>query len=143
MNTLVFLNNYYIIRELLYYTYNSNESIKWSFKNNRVKIRFFNERLKVFELLSTSEEFTISDMAPHWGKLGQRFSYSKMLMIGLLGGGIGNLLELATHNLIGFGILRFSYGLFFAAVYPALNAFHNTVKGLAAVYTIIFCKAFT
>jgi MFS family permease len=60
--------------------------------------------------------------APLWGKLGQKISYSKTLYIGLLGGGIGSLLQLVTHHLVGFGILRFSYGLFFAAVYPALSA---------------------
>jgi MFS transporter, DHA1 family, multidrug resistance protein len=60
--------------------------------------------------------------APIWGKLGQKISYSKTLFIGLLGGGIGNLLQLGTHHLLSFGILRFSYGLFFAAVYPALNS---------------------
>ncbi|UUZ79669.1 MFS transporter [Paenibacillus sp. P26] len=46
-----------------------------------------------------------------------------MLFIGLLGGGIGNLLQILFHNLIGFGALRFVYGLFFAGVFPALNAF--------------------
>jgi DHA1 family multidrug resistance protein-like MFS transporter len=60
--------------------------------------------------------------APKWGKLGQKISYSKTLFIGLLGGGIGNLLQIGIHHLLGFGILRFSYGLFFAAVYPALNS---------------------
>jgi MFS family permease len=60
--------------------------------------------------------------APLWGKLGQKISYSKTLYIGLLGGGIGSLLQLGTHHLLGFGLLRFSYGLFFAAVYPALSA---------------------
>jgi MFS family permease len=60
--------------------------------------------------------------APLWGKLGQKISYSKTLYIGLLGGGIGSLLQLAAHHLLGFGIVRFSYGLFFAAVYPALSA---------------------
>jgi len=60
--------------------------------------------------------------APRWGRMGQKLSYSKTLFIGLIGGGIGNLLQLATHHLIGFGILRFGYGLFFAAVYPAINS---------------------
>lgn len=60
--------------------------------------------------------------APRWGKLGTKFGYGKMLFIGLLGGGIGNLLQLAFHHYVGFGILRFVYGLFFAAVYPSLNA---------------------
>jgi DHA1 family multidrug resistance protein-like MFS transporter len=61
-------------------------------------------------------------MAPRWGRIGQRISYTQTLFIGLLGGGIGNLLQLGTHHLLGFGILRFSYGLFFAAVYPALSS---------------------
>ncbi|TXK77504.1 MFS transporter [Paenibacillus sp. N3.4] len=61
-------------------------------------------------------------MAPRWGIIGGRIGYDKILFIGLLGGGIGNLLQVGVHHLIGFGILRFSYGLFFAAVYPALNA---------------------
>jgi MFS transporter, DHA1 family, multidrug resistance protein len=60
--------------------------------------------------------------APQWGRIGQKISYSKTLFIGLIGGGIGNLLQLGTHHLLAFGILRFSYGLFFAAVYPALNS---------------------
>jgi DHA1 family multidrug resistance protein-like MFS transporter len=61
-------------------------------------------------------------MGPWWGKIGGRIGYDKTLFIGLLGGGVGNLLQLCFHHLVGFGILRFSYGLFFAAVYPALNA---------------------
>jgi len=61
-------------------------------------------------------------MAPRWGRIGQKISYSRTLFIGLLGGGIGNLLQLGTHHLLGFAILRFSYGLFFAAVYPALSS---------------------
>ncbi|NQX69472.1 MFS transporter [Paenibacillus alba] len=61
-------------------------------------------------------------MGSRWGIIGQRIGYDKTLYIGLIGGGIGNLLQLGTHNLIVFGLLRFSYGLFFAAVYPALNA---------------------
>jgi DHA1 family multidrug resistance protein-like MFS transporter len=61
-------------------------------------------------------------MGPRWGIIGGRIGYEKILFIGLIGGGIGNILQLGVHHLIGFGILRFSYGLFFAAVYPALNA---------------------
>lgn len=60
--------------------------------------------------------------APIWGKIGQRIGYQNTLIIGLVGGGVGNLLQLVFHNLYGFGILRFMYGLFFAAVYPSLNA---------------------
>ncbi|CAM2975014.1 MFS transporter [Paenibacillus sediminis] len=61
-------------------------------------------------------------MAPRWGKIGTKKGYHKMLFIGLLGGGIGNILQFFVHNYIGFGILRFGYGLFFAAVYPSINA---------------------
>ncbi|GGD94058.1 MFS transporter [Paenibacillus nasutitermitis] len=61
-------------------------------------------------------------MAPRWGRWGTRIGYGKMLFIGLLGGGIGNFLQFFVTNYIGFGILRFGYGLFFAAVYPSINA---------------------
>jgi MFS transporter, DHA1 family, multidrug resistance protein len=61
-------------------------------------------------------------MAPRWGRIGQKLGYGKTLFIGLIGGGIGNLLQLATQHTVSFGILRFVYGLFFAAVYPALNS---------------------
>jgi DHA1 family multidrug resistance protein-like MFS transporter len=60
--------------------------------------------------------------APRWGKLGTRYGYGRMLFIGLLGGGVGNLLQIAFHHYIAFGVLRFAYGLFFAAVYPSLNS---------------------
>ncbi|MFC0215937.1 MFS transporter [Paenibacillus chartarius] len=61
-------------------------------------------------------------MGPFWGKLGGRIGYEKTLFVGLLGGALGNLLQLAFHNIVGFGLLRFGYGLFFAAVFPAMNA---------------------
>ncbi|MFC0211145.1 MFS transporter [Paenibacillus chartarius] len=60
--------------------------------------------------------------APQWGELGTKFGYGRILMIGLIGGGVGNLLQLVFHHYVAFGVLRFSYGLFFAGVYPALNA---------------------
>nr|WP_275983427.1 MFS transporter [Paenibacillus hamazuiensis] len=60
--------------------------------------------------------------APFWGKIGERIGYGRVLFIGLLAGGIGNLLQFFFHSLIGFGALRFGYGLFFAGVFPALNA---------------------
>lgn len=60
--------------------------------------------------------------APRWGKIGSKVGFSKVLFFGLLGGGIGNLLQYFFTNLYGFGFLRFFYGLFFAAVYPAINA---------------------
>jgi len=60
--------------------------------------------------------------APRWGKIGGRIGFSKVLFIGLLGGGIGNLLQFFVSNYMQFGVLRFMYGLFFAGVYPSLNA---------------------
>ncbi|MFC5449322.1 MFS transporter [Paenibacillus aestuarii] len=61
-------------------------------------------------------------MGPYWGKIGGKIGYEKTLFIGLIGGALGNLLQLVFHDLVGFGVLRFSYGLFFAAVFPAMNA---------------------
>ncbi|MFF2483207.1 MFS transporter [Paenibacillus sp. NPDC058071] len=60
--------------------------------------------------------------APQWGKIGGRIGFSNVLLIGLLGGGIGNLLQFFVGGFGEFGALRFVYGLFFAGVYPALNA---------------------
>ncbi|MFC3804065.1 MFS transporter [Cohnella sp. GCM10012308] len=60
--------------------------------------------------------------APQWGKIGQRIGFIKVLVIGLAGGGIGNLLQYFVGHYTEFGALRFVYGLFFAGVYPALNA---------------------
>lgn len=60
--------------------------------------------------------------APQWGKIGSRIGFSNVLFIGLLGGGIGNCLQFFVTHYTQFGILRFTYGLFFAGVYPAINA---------------------
>lgn len=60
--------------------------------------------------------------APVWAKVGERIGYRNTLMIGLVGGGLGNILQVFFHDIFGFGTLRFIYGLFFAAVFPALNA---------------------
>ncbi|AJY77731.1 MFS transporter [Paenibacillus beijingensis] len=60
--------------------------------------------------------------APQWGRIGSRIGFTNVLFIGLLGGGIGNLLQFFVKGYVEFGVLRFIYGLFFAGVYPALNA---------------------
>lgn len=60
--------------------------------------------------------------APQWGKFGSRIGFSKVLFIGLLGGGIGNCLQFFVGHYAEFGALRFLYGLFFAGVYPSINA---------------------
>ncbi len=61
-------------------------------------------------------------MAPRWGKIGSRIGFGKVLLIGLIGSGIGNVLQFLLANIWGFGMLRFGYGLFFAAVMPSINA---------------------
>ncbi|WP_308637981.1 MFS transporter [Paenibacillus silvisoli] len=61
-------------------------------------------------------------MAPRWGKWGRKIGYEKVLLIGLIGGGVGNILQILVSGYVGFGVLRFGYGLFFAAVNPSLNA---------------------
>ncbi|WP_322907512.1 MFS transporter [Paenibacillus sp. SGZ-1009] len=61
-------------------------------------------------------------MAPRWGKIGSRIGFGKVLLIGLIGSGIGNILQFLLANIWGFGMLRFGYGLFFAAVMPSINA---------------------
>ncbi|OXM84797.1 MFS transporter [Paenibacillus rigui] len=59
--------------------------------------------------------------APRWGKLADKIGFQKILIIGLLVGGLGNLAQIPVHNLWGFSIIRFVYGAFFCAVFPALN----------------------
>ncbi|TVY08228.1 MFS transporter [Paenibacillus cremeus] len=59
--------------------------------------------------------------APRWGKLADFYGFEKILIIGLLVGGLGNLAQIPFHNIWGFSIVRFIYGAFFCAVFPALN----------------------
>ena len=59
--------------------------------------------------------------APVWGRTADRIGFKIVLIIGLLGGGIGNLLQVPFHTVLGFSVVRFLYGIFFSAVYPAIN----------------------
>jgi DHA1 family multidrug resistance protein-like MFS transporter len=43
------------------------------------------------------------------------------LLVGLLVGGLGNLAQIPVNGIWGFSIVRFIYGAFFCAVFPALN----------------------
>ncbi|WP_068498449.1 MFS transporter [Paenibacillus kribbensis] len=61
-------------------------------------------------------------MAPRWGRIGGRIGFAQVLLIGLIGSGIGNILQFFVTNFFGFGALRFGYGLFYASVIPAINA---------------------
>ncbi|MFD0678714.1 MULTISPECIES: MFS transporter [unclassified Paenibacillus] len=60
--------------------------------------------------------------APRWGRLGDKIGFQKILLVGLLVGGLGNLAQIPFHDIWGFSIVRFIYGAFFCAVFPALNA---------------------
>lgn len=59
--------------------------------------------------------------AARWGKLADKIGFHKVLLIGLLAGGIGSLAQVLFYNIWGFTIIRFAYGAFFCAVFPALN----------------------
>lgn len=61
-------------------------------------------------------------MAPRWGRIGGKIGFAQVLLIGLIGSGIGNILQFFVTNFVGFGALRFGYGLFYASVMPAINA---------------------
>ncbi|MEH7413858.1 MFS transporter [Neobacillus drentensis] len=59
--------------------------------------------------------------APYWGKWADKVGFQRVLFIGLLGGGLGTLAQIAFTHIWGFSMIRFVYGIFFCAVYPALN----------------------
>lgn len=61
-------------------------------------------------------------MAPQWGRIGSRKGFGMILFIGLIGGGIGNILQFFVSGYVEFAILRFAYGLFYAGVLPSVNA---------------------
>lgn len=70
--------------------------------------------------------------APLWGRLGDRSGFPRILAIGLLGGGIGNIAQMFFQSIWVFGVIRFIYGAFFCAVFPAINAL--TVKATDQEY---------
>lgn len=59
--------------------------------------------------------------APYWGKLADKIGFNRILFIGLLGGGLGTFSQIIFQNIWGFSITRFVFGIFFCAVFPALN----------------------
>nr|WP_263326801.1 MFS transporter [Neobacillus sp. Marseille-Q6967] len=59
--------------------------------------------------------------APYWGKWADKVGFQRVLFIGLLGGGIGMVAHIVFSNILGFSIIRFIFGIFFCAVFPALN----------------------
>jgi MFS transporter, DHA1 family, multidrug resistance protein len=58
---------------------------------------------------------------PFWGKFADKVGFRKVLMIGLLGGSIGTLAQMLFGHIWGFSIVRFIFGMFFCAVFPAIN----------------------
>lgn len=68
--------------------------------------------------------------APFWGRWADKVGFHRVLVIGLLGGGIGTLAQIVFGSIWGFSIIRFVYGAFFCAVFPALNGL--VVKSTAA-----------
>lgn len=61
-------------------------------------------------------------MAPQWGRIGSRKGFGMILFIGLIGGGIGNIVQFFVTGYVEFAVLRFAYGLFYAGVLPSVNA---------------------
>lgn len=59
--------------------------------------------------------------APIWGKSADRVGFSKILLIGLIGGAFWTFMQLPFHNVWAFAGVRFMYGAFFCAVFPAVN----------------------
>ncbi|MEH7224418.1 MFS transporter [Bacillus sp. JJ1566] len=59
--------------------------------------------------------------APIWGKWADKVGFQRILFIGLLGAGIGTLAQIVFTHIWGFSLIRFVYGIFFCAVFPALN----------------------
>lgn len=59
--------------------------------------------------------------APLWGRTADKIGFRKVLLFGLAGGTIWTLMQLPFHNIYVFSGIRFFYGAFFCAVYPAIN----------------------
>jgi MFS family permease len=59
--------------------------------------------------------------APFWGKWADKVGFQRVFFIGLLGGGLGTLAQVLFSQIWGFSLIRFVFGIFFCAVYPALN----------------------
>ncbi|GMA62561.1 multidrug resistance protein [Alicyclobacillus fastidiosus] len=59
--------------------------------------------------------------APVWGKLADKIGFTKVLLFGLFGGAVWTFMQLPFHNVWAFAGVRFIYGAFFCAVFPAIN----------------------
>jgi MFS transporter, DHA1 family, multidrug resistance protein len=59
--------------------------------------------------------------APFWGSWADKVGFQRILFIGLMGGGLGTIAQTLFSEIWGFSIMRFIFGVFFCAVFPALN----------------------
>jgi len=59
--------------------------------------------------------------APLWGRVGHKAGFLKILVIGFVGAGVINACQYFATDIWQFGLLQFIYGLFIAAVFPAIN----------------------
>ncbi len=59
--------------------------------------------------------------APLWGRAADRYGFTTILVIGLFGGSLWTFMQLPFQNIWWFASIRFLYGAFFSAVFPAIN----------------------
>lgn len=59
--------------------------------------------------------------APLWGRLADKIGFPKVLLFGLIGGALWTFMQLPFENIWWFASIRFIYGIFFSAVFPAIN----------------------
>ncbi len=60
--------------------------------------------------------------APFWGRLGQRYSFFRVLVAALACAGVVNMLQMFIGSIVQFAVIQFVFGLFIAGVVPAINA---------------------
>ena len=60
--------------------------------------------------------------APMWGRIGTNIGYRWALYVALLGGGIFGVVQAIPGDITPFVIWRFVGGIFFAGIFPAINA---------------------
>lgn len=77
--------------------------------------------------LATGVIFSLAGLAtvlaaPFWGRRGEQHGYRGVLLLGIAGAGVLSIPHAFTNDLIVLGGLRFTFGLFLAAMMPASNA---------------------
>ena len=72
----------------------------------------------VFSVVGISGVFA----APIWGRLGTNIGYRWALYVALFGGGVFGVIQAIPGDITPFVIWRFIGGIFFAGIFPAINA---------------------